>query len=469
MKKLYSVVCILLISIIFFSCRDDYNYDLASQPLRFSKDTLLLDTVFSENRSNTYVLKVYNQQNEDVTIPRIYLEKNLDSQFKINVDGVSGGNANNNNFQNVSLRAHDSLYIFIELAPKTITSPTALVDENLIFETVGNIQKVKLISLVENADFYFSTSGTKEIKSDLIWDSSKSKVIYGNLKFVNGSKLTINKGTKVYLHKNAALIIDKGCQLIINGTLNEKVLIRGDRHDIEHDTLPANWNKIHLMENTKANINYAIIKGGNQGLFLEKNSELNIFNSQILNFMDAGIHSLKGSIKGENIVMNDCGKSDLIIENGGNYDFTHCTFSNYWNLNLSPGYAVYLSNYYSDKGSLSYNPLNIIFKNCILWTRNSNSLFLDINKNAAFNYTFDTNLIRNNSDKITIQGNPNFKDIIVNQNPLFYKTGYNNPKLNLKPASPAIGKGNLTYSIAIPKDINGVSRTINPNLGAYQK
>lgn len=470
MKKVYSVVCLIaLITVLFFSCRDDYNYDSASKPLRFSRDTLILDTVFSGNRSSTYVLKVYNQQNEDVTIPRIYLKKGLDSQFKINVDGIPGSSAHNNTFENIPLRSHDSLYIFIEIAPPAITSPTSIADEDLVFNTIGNTQKVKLISLVENADFYFSTSGSKEISSDMVWDSTKAKVIYGNLKFINGAKLTINKGTKVYFHKNAQLIIDKGGQLSINGTLQDKVIIRGDRHDAKYDSLPAGWNQIHLLENAKATVNYAVIKGGTNGFFLEKNSQLDIFNTQILNFMDAGIYSVNGKIKGENIVMNNGGVSDLLIEGGGTYDFTHCTFSNYWNLNAAPGYAAYLSNYYSDKGNISYNPLNIIFKNCIFWTKNSNSLFFDINKNTAFTYIFDTNLIKNNSGQIPVEGNPNFKNTILNQNPLFYKTGYYNPKLNLKPNSPAIGKGNTTYVNAVPKDINGVSRTTNPNLGAYQK
>ena len=103
MKKLSFLLFISLLVLIIFSCRDDYNYDPASKPLRFSKDTVMLDTVFSTVRSETYVLKVYNQQNDDVVIPGIYLEKGSSSQFKINVDGFEGNSSNANNFQNIFL------------------------------------------------------------------------------------------------------------------------------------------------------------------------------------------------------------------------------------------------------------------------------------------------------------------------------------------------------------------------------
>ena len=71
MKKLSLLLFLSFLALSIFSCRDDYNYDSASKPLRFSKDTVMLDTVFSTVRSETYVLKVYNQQNDDVVIQQL--------------------------------------------------------------------------------------------------------------------------------------------------------------------------------------------------------------------------------------------------------------------------------------------------------------------------------------------------------------------------------------------------------------
>lgn len=72
------------------SCRDDFDYDIASKELSFSSDTLHLDTIFSNTGSQTYKLVVHNRENKDIQIPRIYLNKGESSLFKINVDGLSG-------------------------------------------------------------------------------------------------------------------------------------------------------------------------------------------------------------------------------------------------------------------------------------------------------------------------------------------------------------------------------------------
>ena len=417
MKKLSFLLFISLLVLIIFSCRDDYNYDPASKPLRFSKDTVMLDTVFSTVRSETYVLKVYNQQNDDVVIPGIYLEKGSSSQFKINVDGFEGNSSNANNFQNIPLRSKDSLYIFIEIAPKGISTSEALADEDLIFNTIGNTQKVKLLSLIEDAEFYFSKSGTKEISHDLFWNSSKSKVIYGTLKLTNNANLSVSEGTKIYLHKNASILIDSGSVLTLNGSLHKEGIIRGARHESRYDSL----------------------------------------------------YSIGGNVEGKNIALNNCGTSDLIALYGGNYDFTHCTFANYWNLNAGVGYAVYLSNSHQKSGKLQYKQLNASFKNCILWVNNYNSLYIDNNPNAPFFYSFDTNLIKNNSNSIHVDTDNNFIHTILNKDPLFYKTGYSECLLSLTEDSPALGKGNLTYALSVPLDINGLPRTSAPALGAYQE
>jgi len=438
------------------------NYGSASQKLRFSQDTVLLDTVFSSVRSETYALKVYNQENKDVSIPRIYLENGANSWFKINVDGTAGSD-----FHDVPIRAHDSLYIFVEIAPQAINSSDMLADENLIFNTLNNTQSVKLLALIENADFYYSPDGKTEISSDLVWNNAKSKVIYGNLKISNGAKLTISEGTRVYFHKDASLTIDEGSELDINGTLGKEVILRGDRNDPKYDSLPKNWGNISLSSHATAKVNYAIIKGGTDAFVLEPNSQLEISNTQIYNFFDAGIYAVGAAVTGKNLAMNNCGNADLMLY-GGNHDFTHCTFANFWdNFTPASSYAAYLSNTYNNQPY----PINAVFKNCVFWTgdySNRNSLYFNQSEQAAFVYLFDTNLIKNSSSEIKIDGNPNFINTILNEDPLFAHTSFTQTLLNLKLNSPALGKGKLTYANAVPYDIKGVQRTSNPTLGAYQ-
>ena len=56
------------------SCnRDDINFESPTQLLRFSADTLFLDTVYNQVRSETYAVKIYNNEDKDVLIPKITL------------------------------------------------------------------------------------------------------------------------------------------------------------------------------------------------------------------------------------------------------------------------------------------------------------------------------------------------------------------------------------------------------------
>ena len=69
----------------FQSCRDDFDYDPISSELRFSKDTVSVDTVYNFSKSETYLLKIYNPENDDRVIPKIYLTRGNNSFFNINV------------------------------------------------------------------------------------------------------------------------------------------------------------------------------------------------------------------------------------------------------------------------------------------------------------------------------------------------------------------------------------------------
>ena len=74
------------------SCRNDFEFKPSSGGLEFSRDTVYLDTVFTNIGSSTYTLKVYNKSNRDISIPTVKLGKGLDSRYRITVDGSVGKN-----------------------------------------------------------------------------------------------------------------------------------------------------------------------------------------------------------------------------------------------------------------------------------------------------------------------------------------------------------------------------------------
>ena len=93
------------------SCADDpFEAVASSGTLEFSRDTVYLDTVFSNISSSTRSFKVYNRSNENILIPSIGLAGGQSSGYRLNVNGVAG-----KQFDNVRLLARDSIYILVEV------------------------------------------------------------------------------------------------------------------------------------------------------------------------------------------------------------------------------------------------------------------------------------------------------------------------------------------------------------------
>jgi hypothetical protein len=286
------------------SCnKDDISFDSPTQPLRFSRDTVFCDTVYHQVRSETYAVKVYNNEDKDIMIPRIHLEKGASSLYKINVDGKSG-----HDFQNVPLRKKDSLYIFVEIAPEA-SGPEAIAEDRVIFTNPTGEQHVTLFSVVQDAEFFIQTPGNPNVISNhTTWTNDKAKIIYGELTVEQNVNLVIEAGTKVYFHKNSGMKVSSGAFLNVNGALNNEVVFRGDRNDPKYDTIPKNWNSIKMEPNSTLNMNYARLFGGVRGLDM-KQTNANISNSFIHTFYEYGIYAVNSTVNASNLVMNNCGES----------------------------------------------------------------------------------------------------------------------------------------------------------------
>ena len=103
----FTLICGFLM--LWSSCRKDFEFSASNGRLEFSKDTVYLDTVFTNIGSSTYNLKVYNRSNENIVIPVVKLGLGENSEYRLNIDGMAG-----KVFQNVEILAKDSLFIFVE-------------------------------------------------------------------------------------------------------------------------------------------------------------------------------------------------------------------------------------------------------------------------------------------------------------------------------------------------------------------
>ncbi|OMQ12075.1 hypothetical protein [[Flexibacter] sp. ATCC 35103] len=495
----YFILFIFGLLITFGSCRTDFDTVASSGDLKFSKDTVYLDTVFKNIGSSTYQLKVYNKSKDDISIPVIQLKNGLNSKYRMTVDGMSGNNGKI--FKDITLLAKDSLYIFIETtADITDANPADfLYTDQIQFDSGANLQEVALVTLVQDAVFLYpkqNPDGTKEkIKIDgkdvdgfylnesdavngneLLFTKQKPYVIYGFAGIPEGKTVTFEAGARVFFHANSGLYVDNQASLQINGTasvtdkLENEVIFEGDRLESLYDDIPGQWNSVILAKGSKNHsVNHLTLKNAITGLNIkspDNTTTIQIKNTQIYNCAEYGILAQNAHINAENIVINYAGLASLSCVYGGNYIFTHCTFNNNWQ--GSSQFAVNLSNSLAG-ATPETNPLTqATFNNCIIYGSGTNEFNLSKNTNTAFVYQLNNCLL-----KFSSTSNPDYQfktdvahynQIILNENPKFLNVSKN--KFNIDNTSAAFAKGNPAY--IIPLDIIGATRTSPPDLGAYQ-
>ncbi|WP_027376587.1 hypothetical protein [Kaistella palustris] len=457
-KLIFGVSLWFLLAVV--SCnRDDITFDSPTQALRFSADTVFCDTVYNQVRSESYAVKIYNDEDKDVLIPKISLASGAASLYRINVDGKAG-----TDFSDVPLRKKDSLYIFVEIAP-IATAPEAIAEDQIVFQTPAGTQHVTLFSVVQDAEFYIQTKTNPNILTEnTVWDNAKAKIIVGDLTLDPGKTLEIKKGTKIYFHKNSGLKISRNAKLNVLGDLSQEVIFRGDRNDTKYDTIPKNWNGISFDTGAQLNMNYARVFGGTRGLEMTETTA-QIKNSIIHTHQEFGIYAVKSNITASNLVMNNCGEADIAIFKGGNIDLTHCTLANYWDLNSAlPGLSIYATNEYSGESTLEQGPLNLTLKNSIVYGTAGNAIVFKATSGQTFATSFQNNLLKYGENAGYNADGTNIK----NEDPKFQNYFTQKMNLRVKDDSPAKGKGNVAVAATAPLDIVKVSRTASPTLGAYQ-
>ncbi len=476
------------------ACRSDFETVASKGDLVFSQDTIFLDTVFSTIGSSTFQLKVYNKSNQDISIPSIQLGKGLGSKYRMTVDGMSGNQGKL--FQDVTLLAKDSLYIFIETTANAAdANPTDfLYTDQIQFGSGANLQKVELVTLVKEAVFLFPqrlSNGGKETiplgnktvegfyldDNELHFTNQKAYVIYGYAAVLPGKTAVFDAGARVYFHANSGLVVGNNASLQINGRssstsqLENEIVFQGDRLQADYAYVPGQWEAVWLDEATNINIDHLTIKNASIGLLVQNNNgtAASIKNTQIYNSAHYGILAKNGKIVAENLVVNNAGEAALACNYGGNYTFIHCTFNNNWN---TPNQmAVALSNFKLGAVPETNALSKATFNNCIIYGSYSNELELNKKTGTAFEYQFNNCLIK--LDAKAGATNPlyqftndpaHYNNILLNQDPKFQSSTKN--KLNIDATSAAFAKGNTSY--LIPFDILGTTRTLPPDLGAYQ-
>ena len=432
-----------------------------------SADEIKFDTVFTTTGSITQSFKIFNDNDQKLRLSSIKLMGGNASYFKINADGFIGPE-----ISNIEIEANDSVYVFVSVSidQSTATIPF-IIQDSIQINYNGTTQQVNLEAWGQNAHYYRD----KQITADETWNNDLPYVILGSLRIDANNKLTINKGSRIYVHADAPILVDG--TLEINGEKDtvDWVQFRGDRLDEPYNDFPAGWPGIFFTNTSKDNVfNYAVIKNAYQALAvldpsINANPKLVLNECTIDNAYDAGIIAINSSIRARNCLVSNCGKN-VILAKGGNYEFIHCTvasFSNSYILHRDP--VLFVSNYILVNNSPVTANLTALFRNCIFWGQDGtveDEVVVAKSGSTTFNVNFDYNLWKVQTTPANITSN----QVINNQYPEFDSINTTQRLYNfrLKETSPAKDKAT---NAGVPVDLDGKPRPVGiaPDLGCYER
>ena len=465
MKKqifLLTIVCACFV----LACKKDKFIETSDARLSTSVDSLHFDTVFTSVGSITQFFKVYNNNNQKLRISSVKLAGGSASVFRINADGVPGPEVTG-----IEVEANDSVYVFVSvnINPSAANLPYVMQDSISITYN-GNTKWVQLNAWGQNANFLRNA----KLAGTVTWNNTLPYVILGGIRIDTTATLTIQKGTKVYLHADAPFIVDG--TLIVQGEKYDstRVIFTGDRLDNPYREFPASWPGIYFRGNSRNNqLTYAIIKNAYQGIVAEKpsiNANPKVILDQCIidNIYDVGLLGIQSSITANNCLISNCGMN-VVFAHGGEYNLNHCTVSTYSNtflLHKEP--TLQVSNFIKENNTFLTANLNATFRNCIFWGESGSvddEVVVAKQGSTIFNVNFTNCLwrVKTNPSNATLSG------IVANMDPEFdtidiAKKFYS---FRLKPTSPAINKGTAT-SLSI--DLDGNPRPVAlPDIGAYEK
>lgn len=479
-RKLYFPFIALISMIICIglpACNDEIYSSNPKDKLSFSTDTLAFDTVFTTLGSATSKIMIYNRNKVALKISHLGIAGGKESPFKINVDGSLNAN---NQFDNLEIRANDSMYVFVSVTvnPTNENSPVFIKD-SIVMQTNGNTQNVKLQAFGQD----MKVLKNKYILNDTTLTGEKPYLIYGYLAIDTAKTLTLKPGCKFFFHNNANMIIYGN--LKAEGTAENPITMRGDRLDkikfaipFPYNNVAGQWGGLYLLwKGGKHVLQHVNMNSGYVGIYFSNDDRntipsLEISDCRIHNFLLYGLVVQNGNVQVTNSEISNTSSYSVYL-NGGKHSFIQSTIANFFdNSTVKPASrdkkpAVMIMNLNR------VSPMETIFRNCIITGNIDNEFSLATRFPDLYKGTFDHCYIKK-TDSLKL---PQFTKIrwAQRKDTVFKSITYNyeeNTYFNFMPdsVSPARGLADPTIANQYPLDLNGNNRLSDgaPDAGAYE-
>ena len=314
----------------FTACiNDDISTSPSDQPT-FSVDTLKMGTVFTEDVTVTHKFTVRNRNDKGINISDIRLSGPNADLFRLNVDGLAG-----KTFQNVEIRANDSIYVFVEATlPANGGTTPQTVNATVDFLTNGVTSHVVLRA--DGQDVTRLRALT--ITEDTHLTKGRPYQIFDSLVVAEGRTLTLDPGADLRFHDGATFIV-RGT-LICNGTLRDPVSIAGDRTgnvitDITFDLMSRQWNGLQFTVSSHGNRMvhthlrntwYGVIVSGDGKPSADGAPKLWLQNTRLRNSGDLVLEVYDADVQAYGCEFAEAANGVVRLQ-GGSHIFNHCTFA----------------------------------------------------------------------------------------------------------------------------------------------
>lgn len=429
------------------ACSDNDTFTTSPNALlSFSKDTVNMDTIFSNYGSRTHDFWVFNNTSDGLRIQSVRLKRGNQTGYRVNVDGIYLDNNYGSVLTDIEVRKNDSIRVFVELtAPENGELDPQPIDDQLVFKLESGVEQV-----VSLHAFAWDAIELRDmvVKSDSVIESQRPIVVYGGITVDSAVTLTIKNST-LYFHDGKGVDV-YGCLMM------DSVVLRGDRLDHMFDYLPydrvsgqwGNKGGIRIHSSSKGNKfrRTEIRNAGEFGVRCDSASfdadvlRLDMERCIIHNCKGVGLVSLNSNIR-----LRDCQISntqgDCVSIVGGFADISHCTLAQFYPFVGGRGAALRFSNLLPLYGLVCDSSIVTGYDNDVVMGVNTDTLNI-------FDYRFSHTLLRTpmvetedslrfvcmiwESPKDSIQGKQHFR--LVDEQNLKYD-------FHLDSISPAQGLG----------------------------
>lgn len=384
----------------------------------------------------------------------------------MNVDGMSG-----KTFENVEIRARDSIFIFVEcFIPGGDDPRPFIVEGQMDFVTNGVTQTVELEAYGQNVRRLRGVT----LQTDAVFTDEMPYVVFDTLRVAEGATLTLCPGTRLLFHDKGILQVDG--RLLAVGEVGKMVQLRGDRlddvlPDTGYEILAGQWQGVRFGAGSFENrMEYVEMQSTVHGVVVDScgvtdREKLTLVNSWLHNSQGNVLRSEHARVDAYGCCFSDAGEAVVWLR-GGEHEFTQCTLANYYLYAISPESILTLSHIKREESSGISNPLmKASFENCIVYGITSPISPGDLESTDV--YMRNVLLGVNGSD------DDHFISCLWDEDPMFetvrdeYIFNY-----RLQDDSPAIAAGNPDF--VTPEclyDMDGIERLQwgNPALGAYAR